>query len=60
MKLLKLLELVDEKEGETVKPDERETMIFQLLCNTKNTEECLNKMSDEKIEEMYQVYVEGK
>lgn len=60
MKLLKLLGLVDEKEGETVRQDERETLIFQLLCNTKNTEECLNQRSDEEIEQMHKIYVEGR
>jgi hypothetical protein len=37
---------------------EREQMIFQIMLNTRFSEEALEKMTDEQLEEMYEVKVE--
>lgn len=37
---------------------ERQDIIFQLMMNTRMTEEALNKLSNEKLIEMFRVYVQ--
>ncbi|WP_313894702.1 hypothetical protein [Psychrobacillus sp.] len=37
---------------------ERQDIIFQLMMNTRMTEQALNKMSNEKLIEMYKAKVE--
>lgn len=37
---------------------ERQDIIFQLMVNTRMTEEALNKLSNEKLIEMFRVHVE--
>lgn len=39
---------------------DRDQMIFQIMVNTRYTEEALQKLSDEKIIEMYKLKVESK
>ncbi len=38
---------------------DREQVIFQIMMNTKYTEDILRKMSDERLKEMYKLKVEA-
>lgn len=39
--------------------EDREQIIFQIMMNTRMTEVALNKMTNEKLIEMYKAKVEG-